>query len=34
FYPTWCQDLNKTAKKTQAWQQVYFKNYSIRKEDH
>ncbi|HFL0275278.1 TPA: hypothetical protein ACGX3Y_002190, partial [Listeria monocytogenes] len=20
--------------KTQAWQQVYFKNYSIRKEDH
>ncbi|MBW5790619.1 MepB family protein, partial [Listeria monocytogenes] len=34
FYPTWCQDLNKIAKKTQAWQQVYFKNYSIRKEDH
>ncbi|HCJ4261183.1 TPA: MepB family protein [Listeria innocua] len=34
FYPSWCQDLNKTAEKTQAWQQVYFKNYSIRKEDH
>ncbi|MBF2441708.1 MepB family protein [Listeria innocua] len=34
FYPSWCQDLNKIAKKTQAWQQAYFKNYSIRKEDH
>lgn len=34
FYPTWCQDLNKTARKTQAWQQAYFRNYSIRKEDH
>ncbi|MBC1344404.1 hypothetical protein HB799_10040 [Listeria welshimeri] len=33
FYPTWCQDLNKIAKKMQAWQQGYFKNYSIRKED-
>ncbi|MCD2229443.1 hypothetical protein FZ085_03330 [Listeria monocytogenes] len=34
FYPPWCKDLNKTAKKTQAWQQVYFKNYSIIKGDH
>lgn len=34
FYPPWCRDLNKTAQKTQAWQQLYFKDYSNKKEDH
>lgn len=28
FYPAWCQNLNKTAQKTQAWQLAFFKDYS------
>lgn len=25
FYPSWCKNLNPTAKKTQSWQIIYFK---------
>ncbi|MGC3124314.1 MepB family protein, partial [Enterococcus faecalis] len=28
FYPSWCQNLNKTAKKTQNWQLAYFTDLS------
>lgn len=28
FYPSWCQNLNQTAKKTQKWQLTYFTDLS------
>lgn len=28
FYPAWCENLNKTAQKTQKWQVDFFKDYS------
>ncbi|MBF2400424.1 MepB family protein [Listeria seeligeri] len=28
FYPAWCENLNKTAQKTQKWQLDFFKDYS------
>ncbi|PZF90326.1 hypothetical protein C1903_03875 [Listeria ivanovii] len=29
FYPAWCQNLNKTAQKTQSWQLAFFKTIKL-----
>ena len=29
FYPSWCSNLNKTARATQKWQLDYFKKIEL-----